>query len=137
MGAWHHRHLSPLLLFFLRSDDAIDEGTGGNVGTPIDDGAMGDHPLGLSATGGNKPSASPTALDSLDDEDNAPLEFTADVGLPAIGSGLSEAGAATDMGSGGTNGAPMLQSPLYPLFYCRNARSGWRLALTVVAQNTA
>jgi hypothetical protein len=31
----------------LGSNNAMDKGTGGNVGTPIDDGATGDHPLGL------------------------------------------------------------------------------------------
>ncbi len=81
--------------------------------------------------------ASPTAPDSLDDGDDAPTEFPADVDLPADGSSLSEAGTATDTGSGGTDGAPTLQSPLYLLFYCRNAGLGWRLALAVVAWNVA
>jgi hypothetical protein len=89
---------------------------------------MSDHLLGLMATGGINPLASPTAPDSSDDGIDAPLEFPADVGSPTNGSTLSEAGTATDTGSGGTNRAPMLQSPLYPLFYCRNGGSGWRLA---------
>jgi hypothetical protein len=41
------------------------------------------------------------------------------------------------MGSGSTDGAPTLQSPLYPLFYCRNAGSGQRLGLAGMAWNTA
>jgi hypothetical protein len=94
-------------------------------------------PLGPMATRGVNPLGTPTAPDSSHNGDNAPPEFPAEVGLPADGSGLSEAGAATDTRSGGTNGAPTLQSPLYHLFYCGNAGSGWRLALAIVAWNAA
>jgi hypothetical protein len=115
----------------------MDEGAGRNVAAPVDDGATGDRPLGLTATGGINPLASPTAPDSSDTRDNAPPEFPAGIGSPADGSSLLEAGAATDTGSGGTDRAPTLQSPLYSLFYCGNVGSGRRLVLAIMAANAA
>ncbi len=122
---------------FLGSNDAMEEGSGGNVGTPIDDSATGDRPIGVTVTGGINPSASHTALDSSDNGNDAPPEFSTDIGLPDNGSGSSEAGATMDTGSGSTNGAPTLQSPLYPLFCWGNAGSGQRLVLAIVAWNAA
>ncbi len=96
----------------------MDKGAGGNIGVNVDDGATGDHLLGLTATGGIDPLASPTAPDGSDDGSSA------DVGLPVDGSGLLEVSNATDAKSGGTDGPPALQSALYPLFYCGNVGSG-------------
>ncbi len=45
----------------LGGHNAMDEGAGGNVGINVDDGATGDCLLGLMATGGVDPLASPTA----------------------------------------------------------------------------
>jgi hypothetical protein len=121
----------------LGGHNAIDEGADGNVGTLADDGAMGNHLLGLTATGGVHPLASPTAPDSSDDGSNAPLAVFADVNLPVNGSGLLKVGNAMDAGSGDINGPPVLPSALYPLFLCGNAGLGWRLAQSALAQTAA
>ncbi len=105
--------------------DAMDEGIGGNVDAPVEDGAMGNCVPGLTANGGLDLPASPASPNGLVTGSNAPLEFSVDVGLPANGHGLSEVGNATDAVSSGINDAPMQQSAaLYPLFYCENAEMG-------------
>jgi hypothetical protein len=112
--------------------NAMDEGIGGNIDAPIDNGATGNCVPGLTANGGIDPPASPAGPNGLVTGSNAPTEFSVDVSLPANGQGLSEVGDATDVGSGGINDAPMQQSAaLYPLFYRGNAEMGRQLVAAV------
>ncbi len=111
----------------------MDEGASSNVGINVVDGATGDCLLGLMATGGVDPLASPTAPDGLDNGSNAPLESSAVVGLPVNGSSLLEVSDVIDAKSGGIDRPPALQSALYPLFY----RGQSTLALTVACNRSS
>ncbi len=94
----------------LEGHNAMDEGVGGNVDAPVDNGATGNCVPGLTANRGVDPPASPTGPNSLVTRSDAPLEFSVGAGLLIDGHGLLEVGNATDAGSGGINDAPTQQS---------------------------